>query len=203
MTDILCLLINVRRPWSIFKRHRVDLVHPACAWLTLALLAVSLVGCGQRLPIPHRDELVLLLGEMDEDVVVLGGEVRERTSKSVDKVLLDPTPDKSTQGASATKLWLVRSANALLTPKANGQPLSSSDRASKPNIQVKVSKNAFPARVLYDIATSLQIKEADLPSPPAGTFTSDRGSLSDRTRCDWPVLGRIQSEGSSRTGFAV
>jgi hypothetical protein len=138
-----------------------------------------LTGCGPSPSLPSRDDLILLLGPLDEDVTIIGGSIQPRASSEN-----APSSEGSPDTVGATKLWVVRSKKALPTPdQIDPVPRS----VARVNSAPQFVKQAFSAHVLYDIADALRIHPKELPLPPDGKIDAIKGNLTEWTQSPWTI----------------
>lgn len=136
-----------------------------------------LTGCGQRGTSPGRNELIQLLGELEPDVVILGGDLQEKASEVAEV----NSPGQNAQ-EQITKLWVVRSINALPTPRPQG-----TNTVRKGMADDQFPADAFPARVLYDLAAAMRIRESELPWPAGREIETAQGRLIEWTKSPWTI----------------
>ncbi len=165
--------LNNKFDFHQMRRHHVSVS------VFLFVVVVAFTGCGRREISPGREELAELLGALEPDVVVLGGELHEPTSSVDSSSSVSPTsPGK------ITKLWVVRSRNALPAP----QPVAEI-QAGRSNVSpsVKFSAEIFAARTLYDIASGLGIKENELSLAESGKLEKAKGRLTEWSKSPWSI----------------
>lgn len=157
-----------------------------------ALIPISLfmtvAGCALQSRIPDRTELVEILGDLGPDVIVLGG-----TTSTLTKLLNSTPPSDSTLPDNATtRLWLVQSMEPLIATKVKQSPITqrSHSIANDGQESIQVVENAFPALVLYSIASMLKVDEELLALPKNGSVETARGRLLEWNRGPWKIRVR-------------
>jgi hypothetical protein len=145
----------------------------ANVWICVCLLITAQSGCSAKTSSPSKDDLVNLLGKLDESVVVLGGKV----AATEDRLAMEPSQSKNSQTPNG-RLWIVASRDALPCPYPRDQvSLDAMRNTLDPKIHVEF--NAFPARVAYDISSELGIAPERLTLPLDGSPQTSKGRISE------------------------
>ena len=136
--------------------------------LLLLLLSIAplILGCGEPVQVPTRSELVELLGELPPDVVVLSGQVQRNSEEMI-----------------INRTWVVRSHTALSVPLSQDRWNVNFDKSG----EIRVTEDAYPAQVLYDIAAASKIDQRELPSPGNKNLALAKGRLAEWKRKGWAV----------------
>ncbi len=157
----------------------------------IVVMLIFVVGCHSQRP-PNRDDLIKVLGPISEDAIVLAA----TRTESCTTAHSGASKNKSLSSEEhESQLWLVASTQPLRSDKeiANLTPRQRTEHS--PHFLNRFEENAFPARVIYEIAGVLRVAPEQLKKPSPELLRKPIGRLLEWQANDFRVRIRDVNTG--------